>query len=81
MHEQPRRLADLAQARKQRFQTLFVIWLVVDKWFSLQATVPEPGARDKVRSLTAHPAFSLANRTAFVSGTRCSSLDPRANTS
>ena len=35
--------------------------LVVDKWFSLQATVPEPGALDKVRSLTAHPAFSLAN--------------------
>src|SRR4029450_2535640 len=35
--------------------------LVVDKWFSLQAAVPEPGALDKVRSLTAHPAFSLAN--------------------
>src|SRR5262245_2716879 len=35
--------------------------LVVDKWFSLQATVPEAGALDKVRSLTAHPAFSLAN--------------------
>jgi aminopeptidase N len=35
--------------------------LVVDKWFSLQATVPEPGALDKVRSLAAHPAFSLAN--------------------
>jgi aminopeptidase N len=35
--------------------------LVVDKWFSLQATVPEPGVLDKVRSLTAHPAFSLAN--------------------
>src|SRR5262245_17634441 len=35
--------------------------LVVDKWFSLQATVPEAGALDKVRRLTAHPAFSLAN--------------------
>lgn len=35
--------------------------LVVDKWFSLQATAPQPGALDKVRTLTAHPAFSLAN--------------------
>jgi aminopeptidase N len=35
--------------------------LVVDKWFSLQATVPEAGVLDKVRRLTAHPAFSLAN--------------------
>jgi aminopeptidase N len=35
--------------------------LVVDKWFSLQATIPEPSTLEKVRSLTAHPAFSLAN--------------------
>jgi len=35
--------------------------LVVDKWFSLQATIPEPGTLEKVRSLTTHPAFSLAN--------------------
>jgi aminopeptidase N len=35
--------------------------LVVDKWFSLQATVPEAGVLDNVRRLTTHPAFSLAN--------------------
>jgi aminopeptidase N len=35
--------------------------LVVDKWFSLQATIPQPDTLDKVRALSAHPAFSLAN--------------------
>jgi aminopeptidase N len=35
--------------------------LVVDKWFSLQATIPQLDTLDKVRALSAHPAFSLAN--------------------
>ena len=35
--------------------------LVVDKWFSLQATIPHPNTLETVRSLTAHSAFSLAN--------------------
>jgi aminopeptidase N len=35
--------------------------LVVDKWFSLQATIPQPETLENVRRLTAHPAFSLAN--------------------
>jgi aminopeptidase N len=35
--------------------------LVVDKWFALQAAIPEPATLDRVRALTAHPAFSLAN--------------------
>jgi aminopeptidase N len=35
--------------------------LVVDKWFALQATTPQPDTLDKVRALTAHPAFSIAN--------------------
>ena len=35
--------------------------LIVDKWFALQATIPEAGTLDRVRSLTAHPAFSLGN--------------------
>ena len=35
--------------------------LVVDKWFSLQAMIPRPDTLDLVRSLTSHPAFSLAN--------------------
>jgi aminopeptidase N len=35
--------------------------LILDKWFSLQAGIPEPGTLERVRSLTLHPAFSLAN--------------------
>jgi aminopeptidase N len=35
--------------------------LVVDKWFSLQAMIPDPNTLDNVRSLTGHPAFSMAN--------------------
>jgi aminopeptidase N len=35
--------------------------LVIDKWLALQATIPESGTLDRVRDLTGHPAFSLAN--------------------
>ncbi|MGV6871224.1 aminopeptidase N [Pseudochelatococcus sp. B33] len=35
--------------------------LVLDKWFSLQATIAEPETLDRVRGLMAHPAFSLSN--------------------
>jgi aminopeptidase N len=35
--------------------------LVVDKWFSLQAMIPEPNTLDNIRNLTRHPAFSMAN--------------------
>jgi aminopeptidase N len=35
--------------------------LVIDKWFSLQAAIPEPATLDRVKALTAHPAFSFAN--------------------
>jgi aminopeptidase N len=35
--------------------------LIVDKWFTSQATVPEPATLDRVKALTAHPAFSFAN--------------------
>jgi aminopeptidase N len=35
--------------------------LVIDKWFGLQATIPEPETLARVQALTAHPAFSLAN--------------------
>jgi aminopeptidase N len=35
--------------------------LVVDKWFSLQAAIPHRDTLDQVRTLTNHPAFSLAN--------------------
>ena len=35
--------------------------LIIDKWFALQATIPEPGTLDRVKALTAHPAFSFTN--------------------
>jgi aminopeptidase N len=35
--------------------------LVVDKWLSLQAAIPERATLERVRSLTAHPAFSFSN--------------------
>jgi len=35
--------------------------LIIDKWLTLQAAIPEPGTLDRVRALTAHPAFSMAN--------------------
>ena len=35
--------------------------LIIDKWFALQATIPETGTLDRVRALTRHPAFSLGN--------------------
>jgi aminopeptidase N len=35
--------------------------LIVDKWFSLQAMIPQPDTLDNVRALTAHRAFSFAN--------------------
>ncbi|HEY7247702.1 MAG TPA: aminopeptidase N [Xanthobacteraceae bacterium] len=35
--------------------------LIIDKWFSLQAVIPEAGTLDRVKTLTAHPAFSFAN--------------------
>jgi aminopeptidase N len=35
--------------------------LIVDKWLTLQATVPEPATLDRVKALTNHPAFSFTN--------------------
>ena len=35
--------------------------LIIDKWFALQAAIPEPDTLERVRTLTAHPAFSMAN--------------------
>src|SRR5436190_7945439 len=35
--------------------------LIIDKWFTLQATIPEPATLDRVKTLTADPAFSFAN--------------------
>ncbi len=35
--------------------------LVLDKWLTLEATVPAAGTLARVRELTGHPAFSVAN--------------------
>jgi aminopeptidase N len=35
--------------------------LVIDKWLSLQAAIPEPTTLDRVQTLTKHPAFSFSN--------------------
>jgi aminopeptidase N len=35
--------------------------LVIDKWFALQAAIPEAATLDRVKELTRHPAFSLGN--------------------
>jgi aminopeptidase N len=35
--------------------------LIIDKWLALQATIPEAGTLERVRTLTGHPAFSMAN--------------------
>ncbi|RIY01310.1 aminopeptidase N [Aureimonas flava] len=35
--------------------------LVLDKWFTLRATVPDPATLDVVRELSRHPKFTLAN--------------------
>src|SRR5262245_58865544 len=35
--------------------------LIIDKWFVLQATTPDPKTLDHVKALTAHQAFSMSN--------------------
>jgi aminopeptidase N len=35
--------------------------LIIDKWLSLQAAIPEPATLERVKVLTSHPAFSMAN--------------------
>src|SRR5690606_31617442 len=35
--------------------------LVLDKWFAVQARIPEPGTLERVLQLTKHPAFSMTN--------------------
>jgi len=35
--------------------------LIIDKWFTLQAMIPEPETLARVRDLTCHAAFSFAN--------------------
>jgi aminopeptidase N len=57
LHDTPKRL----QALDNFYARYASDALVVDKWFSLQATIPRPETLEKVHNLTAHPAFSFAN--------------------
>jgi len=56
--------SSLAEAAVERFYATFEDDpLVIDKWFSLQASAPEQGNRvfERVQRLMRHPAFSVAN--------------------
>ena len=57
LHDRPERAAALEDFYR-RFES---DPLVVDKWFSLQAMIPEPGTLTRVKTLTGHPAFSFTN--------------------
>jgi aminopeptidase N len=57
LHDVPERAAALADF----YRRFAGDPLVIDKWFSLQAVIPEPATLNRVRELTAHPAFSFAN--------------------
>ena len=57
LHDVPQRQEALADF----YQRYAADALIVDKWFSLQAMIPQPDTLDVVRRLTAHPAFSLSN--------------------
>jgi len=57
LHDVPER----KQALNDFYQRYAADALVVDKWFSLQATIPQADTLDNVRRLSGHPAFSLAN--------------------
>jgi aminopeptidase N len=35
--------------------------LIIDKWFGLQAAIPEADTLARVKSLTSHPAFAMSN--------------------
>jgi aminopeptidase N len=53
------------EAREQALDTFYQRHstepLVIDKWFILQATIPEDGTLARVKKLMEHPAFSLTN--------------------
>jgi aminopeptidase N len=57
LHDVPERAAAL-----EDFYTRYAADpLVIDKWFALQASIPQPATVDRVKALTGHPAFSMAN--------------------
>jgi len=57
LHDRPERAAALEDFYRRYAEDP----LIIDKWLTLQAMIPEPGTLERVRKLTAHPAFSMAN--------------------
>jgi aminopeptidase N len=57
LHDVPER-AEALQDFYERYQG---DPLIIDKWLTLQAMIPERGTLDLVRALTSHPAFSMNN--------------------
>ena len=57
LHDRPERNA----AFDDFYQRYAADPLIIDKWLALQAAIPEPATLDRVRALTQHPAFSVAN--------------------
>jgi len=57
LHDTPERTEALDDFY-QRFQS---DPLIIDKWFTLQAMIPESATLDRVRALMSHPAFSINN--------------------
>ena len=53
------------QAKEKALTTFYGRWqdeaLVIDQWFSLQASCPLPGALDRVKALMQHSAFTMLN--------------------
>ena len=56
-HDRPERLAALDDFYARYAEDP----LVIDKWFALQAIIPESATLDRVRTLMRHPTFSIAN--------------------
>jgi len=57
LHDRPERAAALDDFYKRYANDP----LIIDKWLSLQAAIPEAATLDRVRALTRHPAFSVTN--------------------
>ncbi len=57
LHDRPERAAALDDFYRRYADDP----LIIDKWLALQAAIPEPATLDRVRALTKHPAFSVAN--------------------
>ncbi len=57
LHDVPQRKETLADFYRRYASDA----LIVDKWFSLQAMIPQADTLDAVRALTRHAAFSMSN--------------------